>query len=452
MTGELLEDPEAQRAVRPPEEGQLVHERPYFAPGVDAKHPFGVLYQGEFETLHDGTAIAVRRHARALADTGLPVELRSFSNMVERNGIYEPAHLGLPEAVDREIGDLREASIGTRVPVIKHAVIVNAEHARNVLIPRGAIAIGGDTMETVRLRRAVCENTILYTVWERDRIDEDVVNELNRAAQLWVPCMQNSLMLADSGVTASKIHVVPHPYREDDELNKLLRRQPQTDWRLFYSIGRWEPRKGYAELVEAFLRAFTPRNNVVLTIKYTGGQWMDYPSPAEAFAETLKRPDVQAHWTESQARERVRFIDKHLSRSGILELHFYNNIYVSSSHGEAWNWGAFEAKQAGNGLVYVPYGGVADFASPLDRFTVHTPSLVPVHPSYKWYDARWADVRVEDLMDALRSAAPPSQYVQPSSFDRFCSKRVGAMMRELVLLLAEKNNPEAAEYYKEKHP
>ena len=59
---------------------QELREQPFFKEGKDADHPFGVAYQGEYETLHDGTAVAVRKHAVALARTGLPVLLRSFSN------------------------------------------------------------------------------------------------------------------------------------------------------------------------------------------------------------------------------------------------------------------------------------------------------------------------------------------------------------------------------------
>ena len=85
----------------------------YAAPSTKAEHAHGVLYQGEFETVSDGTAQAVRLHARALADTGIPVLLRSFSStVVNADGVAEPVHLvGLPPEVDTEVGPLTKTSI-----------------------------------------------------------------------------------------------------------------------------------------------------------------------------------------------------------------------------------------------------------------------------------------------------------------------------------------------------
>jgi glycosyltransferase involved in cell wall biosynthesis len=446
MANEIMDE----TAARAPAEGQLERERPYFAPGQAAEHPFGVLYQGEYETLGDGTAIAVRRHATALAATGIPVQLRSFSNIVvNRYGVREPAHLGIPAAVEAEVGALRKTSVQSLIPVLKHAVIANAEHARNILVPHGAI--GSDTMATVELRRAICQNTILYTVWERNRIDEGLVRELSRVAQLWVPCQQNATMLANSGVPQEKIHVVPHPYRPDDDLTKLLDRKP-TDWRLFYSIGRWEPRKAYAELITAFLRAFTPSDKVMLTIKYSGsGNWDDYPTPQQAVDKALAEPTVNKHWTLEKVRERVHLIDRHLSASGIIELHFRNNIYVSCSHGEAWNFGAFEAKQAGNALVYVPWGGVSDYAGASVDVPVPLQGKEPVHTSYRWPDAQWASYDINDLVTSLRLTPAPLRYVVPARLQRCTMNAVGAQMRELVLQLADERAPAAAAYYRSKN-
>jgi len=112
-------------------------------------------------------------------------------------------------------------------------------------------------------------------------VDPEVVKILNRVAQVWVPCGSNQHMLLRSGVHPDRVRIVPHPYDPTSQLCKLTRRRPYSN-RRFYSIGRWEPRKGYHELLGGFLRAFKPTDEATLTIKFSGGQWEGYPSPAES--------------------------------------------------------------------------------------------------------------------------------------------------------------------------
>lgn len=443
-------DPEGN--LRAPTAAELEHAR--FAPGSAAKHPYGLLYQGEYETPADGTAVAVRLNARALALAGLPVRLTSFSHVVVNDhGYPDPVHeVGLPPEVEHEVGALRNASIGVHVPVIKHAVVRDAEHAHALLVPRSAVPESDDVHEIVRLRRLVAERTILYSVWERDRLDELMVRELGRAGQLWVPCVQNATMLEQSGLDAARIQVVPHPYDPDDDICKVAELKRATEsprgWRLFYSIGRWEPRKGYADLIAAFLEAFTPADRVMLTIKYTGGQWKDYPTPEEAVRRALAR---SPYWSAEKVQERVVLLGGRGPRTGILELHYRNNIYVSSSHGEAWCLPAFEALLSGNALVTVPYGGICDFM-PADgdpKLSVVAPTgLAPVPASYHWpAETRWCGYTIEALATALRRAAAPEIAELPEALKRFEIGQVSKQLRQLVIEHVGRVSPAAMMYY-----
>lgn len=425
----------------------------YFAPAsVDPSerhYKAAVLYQGEYETLWDGTAVAVRAHARALHQAGIPVFLKSFTGTVtDEHGAIQPRHsAGLPPQVEREVGALELTRARAYFPTIKHLVVRDAEHLKRVVIPHGVVA--GEIEEQAKLRQAIFNATIVYSVWERDRIDPGIVKTLNRVAECWVPSLSNAHMLKYEGVDPEKIFVVPHPYDPADPILKLRRRRPDAAWKKFYSIGRWEPRKGYVKLINAFLTTFKPTDNAILTIKYTGGKWPDYPTPEEAIVRSYSDPKIcENGWTFSKIKERVKLIEGRFPRAAILELHYRNNIYVSSSHGEAWNLPAFEAALAGNNVCYVPSGGVEDYLGN-GHSVVAQGDIEPVPKSYGWEaDACWMRFTERALGSALERSFPPLHtHDRPDSIalDRFTLDAIGKLMRHRVLEVAQKQGvPESA--------
>jgi len=420
----------------PPRMSDVPPAENYAAPSTRAEREFGVLYQGEFETPSDGTAIAVRRHAAALSAAGIPVLLRSFSNVVVNEfGVAEPVHLaGLDPDVEREIGHLRRTDVSALRPVIKHAVIRSAEHCRQLLIPRGFLFNSPE--EQLRMRDVVYDNTIVFSVWERDRIEEGVARQLARIKQCWVPSAHNARLLIAAGVPESRVHVVPHPYVNNDLIHRCLERRASSfeGWRRFYSIGRWEPRKGFDALIEAFLGAFKPGDKASLVIKYSGsGQWGDYPTPEEILERVLLTAGATENgWTAESLERHVACVGGRLRRSMIAKLHHDNNIYVSASRGEAFALPLFDAKLAGNRCVYVPYGGPADLVEATDLAVPFT--MAPVDPSYGWErDAQWAVCTTENLAQALRRVEPPDEFRRPAAYEeRFSMQAVGQQMRQLV--------------------
>jgi len=420
----------------------------YFQAPRPPEYRYAVMYTGEYETLWDGTAVAVRAHTRALSQAGVPVLLRSFTGtVVDENGAARPAHsVKVSSQVEREIGPLELTTAEHYFPIIKHLVVRDADHLKRVVIPQGAIESDFDKL--VKMRQWIYDSTIVYTVWERDRVDPAIAKGLSRVAECWVPSHANRDMLRRSGVPEEKIFVVPHPYDPQDPILKLQRRPADTGWRKFYSIGRWEPRKGYVELIRAFLSAFSPHDQVVLTIKYTGGKWPGYPTPDEVIERCSENHD--GGWTRDKIRERVRLIEGRYPRAAILELHFRNNIYVSSSHGEAWNLPAFEACLAGNQVVYVPSGGVDDFVGN-GHVAVTPDGDEPVPSSYGWEsDARWVSFTTHQLADALRKAQGFSSHdlsvTKGIDLRAYSLEAVGRLMRTRVLEVAAKRS-DAALYY-----
>ena len=116
----------------------------------------------------------------------------------------------------------------------------------------------------------------------------------------------------------------------------------------------------------------------------------------------------------------------------VLKLHYDSNIYVSSSRGEAWNLGAYDAKVAGNRMVCVGFGGPIDFSGSSDAI-IYGLSLELAPEEYQWEPgAKWSSLPIDRLSEALRSVQAPERFERPAGLEAFEMGPVGALMRERV--------------------
>lgn len=393
----------------------------YVAPGGrPALLPEALLYHGNWRAYADGMGRHARRQIMALAQVGVPLTLAALQPEAMLDAELHPD-------VWREVGWLSNVTASKTFAVIRHIVIHSDDFLRSIVMPRGAM-LGG--MEALQ---ALCRRTIVYTSWERDRVDPRIVEILNQLGEVWVPCEFNREAFVSSGV--QRVRIVPYPYDPRTD-GACAIPEPRggagvPDGRRFYHIGKWEPRKNQVGLMRAFVRAFTPRDRVSLLLKtHTWGTWTRYPTLEEAQREVLELAQANG-WTERALNRRIRIIDGQLEEHEIVELHRKNNIYVSASHGEAWDIPAFEARCAGNRLVTSPhaaldYLGDDDLTLPL--------GWEPADPDYRWEpDAQWLKVDEDALVDALRSAMPPEERVHPPDFyNRFGLNAVGRHMDGLL--------------------
>lgn len=396
--------------------------------GEAALHPWGVQYQGPFESATDGTARAVRLHAEALSRAGIPVLLQSFSNsFIGPDGVRIGAE-GMDDGVKRATHELRHRSIAELRLRIKHMVISGADELRAYIVPN-SVSFDSDLNRAMAFRERLYKTTIVYSVWERDRIDEAIAVLLRRVGECWVPCQENAALLRRHGV--ERVTVVPHPWEETSDIAKLVRRRPVATKR-FYAIGAWQPRKHFHETIGAFLLAFHPSDDATLTIKTTKHLVPGYPSPADSVAYWLRDDHVKQNgWTPTSLEQRVRIITSALPDDQILKLHFFSNIYVCASRGEAFCLPAFDAKVAGNRMLLVGYNGARDFSAPDDPLIPF--EMKPVPKEYGWEPgAEWAEARVEDIARAMRSCEAPVVYQRPEQLTHFTMESVGRLMRERV--------------------
>lgn len=410
----------------PPTDAELAQH--LVSPGEEALLPLGILYQAGWEPLADGMARHAREQVRALSQAGFPVSLRSLPMRRMR----------LDDEIDpdvlRQVGYLRATSIGHAPMAIRQAVIPSYAFLEALVCPAGGRLSGFEA------ERSVYASTIVYTSWERTTVHPEIVEVLNRCAATWVPCRANRVAFHDAGV--KNVFVIPCPYDPNTNLASQIP-EPRglvsvPGGKRFYAIGKWEPRKNYHALIGAFLIGFKPTEQASLFLKTSEwGTWEGYPTVGESVAHWLDAAAVRDNgWTEERFRQRVRIVTKSIPEEKIQKLHRDNNIYVTCSHGEAWDMPAFDARCAGNRLVFSGYGGAEDYAGNADTLIAQPGSVgfEPVHPGYGWEaDAEWLRVPVESIVIAMRSATPPSKRLHPPElFGEYGVPKVGRMMRASI--------------------
>jgi glycosyltransferase involved in cell wall biosynthesis len=412
------------------------------APGRDADHELGVLYRADHETLDDGICRQARSHACALAEH-VPLVLRSINNRVRiRDPITRERIVvlgsddALEPAVYRQVGALRKATLRRSAVCVNQTVISSAASLWRLLIPgyaQGAPDVVGSILAA----------SIVYTPWERDRVGQELVEVLNKVGQVWLQCERNVDAFTRSGVEPGRIRLVPNAFDPDAVLYQLARtrKRPLRNHgsRAFYTIGKWEPRKQQHRLIGAFLRAFKPGDRRTLYVKsHEYRPWRGYPTMEESVAHWLADSEVRARGWTSESFSRQVFMDPRVvSDKAIAELHLQNDIYVSASHAEGWDYPAFDAVSVGNRLVHVGYGGSEDYA-PEDSVLVPWHDG-PVDPVYQWEEgSRWADYADEDLVGALEraeTALPPPKVPVPAVHP-YRESVIGAQMAAYVRALA----------------
>lgn len=416
-----------QGAVPTPTIQEIEHS--YVAPGRKAQLDWSISYHAYWKDEADGMARHAREQIAALVMTGLPVRLQSLGQKMILNEDLAPEV--------KALSYLEGVSSTSTAISIKQAVFNRPDWLREAICPSG---IRNSLSLDVAAR--VSKSTIIYTSWERDKVHPQFVELLRGVGQVWVPCEANRKAFVLSGLRPDRVKVVPCPY---DPANYDIAAPRGSDrvppGKRFYHIGKWEPRKNQHRLLGAFFLAFTPKDKASLLIKTSefGHEWSGYPPMEESLRFWLGDPRVQEQgWTEAQADRLVRIIAKKIPLEELKRIHAMNNIYVSSGLGEAWDLPAFDAKMAGNRLVYVGFGGPEDYAEPQD-VRVDWSEYTTVHPGYLWEpEAQWAKVSVEQLMKGLRAAQPAEERLVPRSYcSKYSRHAVGLLMKRNIQELAE---------------
>lgn len=209
---------------------------------------------------------------------------------------------------------------------------------------------------------------ICVTTWETDRLAEEDAKRLDEHFDAVIlPCRFNMDTFLSASVPEAKLHRIPYGFDPNFWWVKDPPAQPKSPY-VFYDIGVWSERKNPIGLLKAYLAAFRgSRDDVLLRI----------------VCPNVLEDDVQhlAKCSGLTDLPKVEFITQRLSETELRDIHYQSHCYVTTTRGEAWGLGAFEAALCGNPVIAPEFGGQRDFLLRYSRaywvpYTL-TPAITP---------------------------------------------------------------------------
>lgn len=252
---------------------------------------------------------------------------------------------------------------------------------------------------------------VIWAIFESDTLPQDYIKSLQDLADvIWSPSRWGRDVLTASGIDPSRIDVVPegvnpnlfHPFL------RLPMAQTPRPFR-FLAVGKFEERKAYPQLLEAFASVFRNDPQVQLVLK---ADFFVQPEPAQRALQAL---------VDSMDLRNVRMVWGALPTNELLGLYSMCDAMVFPSRAEGWGLPLIEAIASGLPAVSTVYSGHSEFLECIaDKFIpighetepIADPGYLRFWPGLVGSEARWAAPRVDSISQGMKAVYESSGHWQ----------------------------------------
>jgi glycosyltransferase involved in cell wall biosynthesis len=194
---------------------------------------------------------------------------------------------------------------------------------------------------------------VVWSVFENTRPPREYLAYIQQYAKLiWVPSQWGRDVLVANGLSGNRIDVVPEGVcsRKFHSFVREPRGSTPAPFR-FLTLGKFEERKGYRQLLDGFQRAFDGDDKVQLFIK------SDYFLNHER-----KRAEMEA-LVQSTGLRNVHLLFGALSPADMLALYGLADAFVFPSRAEGWGLPLIEALACGVPSIATFHSGQTEYLS-----------------------------------------------------------------------------------------
>ncbi len=348
----------------PPTEAQrdtAVQASAAMPPASRDDREFGVNVAGYLQS-EKGMGEAVRSAVRILNAAKVPIVLNDFADSGSIND------------------DLTHTTFAEENPYAVNLVVINAGELPHFERAKGRSYFKG-------------RYNIAHWAWELADFPWEWLPAFGYFDQVWVA----SNFIRDALVPLTTVPIKTVPYALTGELptlnpaHRLRFGLPPDTFTFFFMFDfhSFMERKNPLGLIEAFKRAFTPRDDALLLLKC---------SHSEGAPEELRRLQEAARGAN------IRLTDRVLSREQTRQLMARADCYVALHRAEGFGLPLAEAMLMEKPVIATAYSGNTDFMTADNSFPVRY-TLIPIgrdHGPYK-KDFVWADPDVAHAAELMRA-------------------------------------------------
>lgn len=280
---------------------------------------------------------------------------------------------------------------------------------------------------------------VLYQPWEFGEIPAAWAARIQQQVdEVWTPSEFSRASFLEAGVSPSLVHVVPNGVDLErfspEGASYELEDRPAT---VFLFVGGMTYRKGIDLLLDAYGRAFTADDDVLLVIKGCG---------SNTYYRGQTAQESIASFVADPANPRLHAIDRELDFVELPSLYRAADCLVQPYRGEGFCLPALEALACGRPLIVTAGGPTDDFASDASAWRV--PSVrVPLARGVLPEDLAPAgggfllEANLDALVEALQQAADPAERASKAAraradAERFSWPAAAAVVRQRLAALA----------------
>jgi glycosyltransferase involved in cell wall biosynthesis len=238
-----------------------------------------------------------------------------------------------------------------------------------------------------------------FPIFELDRFDASETHHLKQLDTILVCSKWAAGIVASSGINVA---VVVAPLGVDRSVfhEAIADGRPRTQNlepgpTVFVNNGKWEWRKGHDFLLQAFCKAFTPSDNIIL--KLLSRSYILNDQGNDAWARVF---------LSSSIGSRVQLIPRVASQGDVAALLAECDCGVFPSRAEGWNLGLLECMSVGLNVIATNYSAHTEFVEPANcRFIDIDDTEPPPAGDLVWGTGNWGKLgpsQMEQMVHHLR--------------------------------------------------